>query len=227
MLKSNFFLSLIGLSLSIVAVFAGPLDLHPHRLQKIKKLNDVNYRLPNNTKPLHYDIHLTTNLHLLESSEEPDPKWQFQGKVTIELTVVEQSRFITLHSRQQTINSVELKWDGPTIKLEDPTYDETLEFLTLNVANDAPYLLEGENYTLTIEYNATLRDDNAGFYRSSYVNEAGDTVWLATTQFESTNARHAFPCYDEPGTRAPIKLTINHDESLHAISNMPGVRNEV
>ena len=57
-----------------------------------------------------------------------------------------------------------------------------------------------------------------GFYRSTWTDEEGNEKVIATTQFESTNARRRFPCFDEPDLKASFGVTLRVDESLMAIS---------
>ena len=44
---------------------------------------------------------------------------------------------------------------------------------------------------------------------------------LATSHFEPTYARRAFPCFDEPELKAKFLMTITHNRELHAFFNMP------
>lgn len=60
----------------------------------------------------------------------------------------------------------------------------------------------------------------AGFYRSSYKDRDGSTKYLATTQMEPTDARRAFPCFDEPALKAHYSITLVADKHHTCLSNM-------
>lgn len=60
----------------------------------------------------------------------------------------------------------------------------------------------------------------AGFYRSTYKKEDGTEGILATSQMEPTDARRAFPCFDEPALKATYTVTLIADKNLTCLSNM-------
>lgn len=60
----------------------------------------------------------------------------------------------------------------------------------------------------------------AGFYRSTYKNADGSEAILATTQMEPTDARRAFPCFDEPALKSHFTITLIADKKLTCLSNM-------
>uniref|UniRef100_T1PH43 Aminopeptidase n=1 Tax=Musca domestica TaxID=7370 RepID=T1PH43_MUSDO len=176
------------------------------------RADDLNYRLPNNTLPIHYDVELTTNVH--------DGTKKFTGKVQIDVTIVEATTTLVLHKRQ--LNILSAKIESATSASEDLTisYEEEREFLTLTRKTNVNFEKDTE-WKVTLEYEGELRTDNGGFYLSTYTDADGNERYLAITQFESTDARHAFPCYDEPNKRATFTITINHSPTYSAISNMP------
>lgn len=184
-------------------------------LPSAKLLDDdgATYRLPNQTRPSHYDITLTTHVH--DGGRE-----DFSGVVKITIKPLETTKVITLHQRQITIESIKLWYsDLETYEnITDFTDGGDREFLIIPTEND---LVTSEEYIVEIAYSGKLRDDNMGFYRSSYKNAGNEIVWIATTQFEQTDARHAFPCYDEPQIRATFDIKIKHHNSYTAISNWP------
>lgn len=157
-------------------------------VQQIDRFNDpfdgVAYRLPNATVPLRYDIWLSTDVH--------SGNFSFEGRVTIQIQAVENTPDITLHYRELTIVNVNLlSSSGDLIQSNVPiTTRSNVEFMIITPATP---LIQGQVYSVEISYLGVLRDDDAGFYRSSYIDNLGTRKWLATTQFESTDARHAFP----------------------------------
>lgn len=176
------------------------------------------FRLPNDTVPVHYYLSLDTDIHENGTSA-------FSGQVRITIKVVEQTSVITIHYRQQTVTLINL-YNYTDAPVEPPLIEEDIDpiliedFEFLQIRTSAPLVVD-QLYIVEITFNNTLRDDNSGFYRSSYNTTQGETRWLAATQFEATGARHAFPCYDEPGLRASFTIDIEHDMSYNAISNWP------
>ncbi|XP_049530308.1 aminopeptidase N-like [Anopheles darlingi] len=188
-------------------------------VQVVAQNGDQNFRLPNDTYPIRYNVEITTRIH---DDSIGSHRFSFEGKVTIQLKTKENrsTNSITLNYREIDIIHVRLWYQQggwERIIINDNysyTLDSRREFLHIN----SPQALEGLYY-LEITYNGTLREDNAGFYRSSYTDGDGEVKWLAATQFSSTDARHAFPCYDEPGIRAPIGLRVVHGVDYSVLSN--------
>eukprot|EP00741_Cyanophora_paradoxa_P021661 tig00000241_g20907.t1 len=76
-------------------------------------------------------------------------------------------------------------------------------------------------YTVAIAYDGSLNDRMHGFYRSKYTTASGETRYAGCTQFEATDARRAFPCWDEPLLKATFDVTIRAPANRVVLSNMP------
>ena len=76
---------------------------------------------------------------------------------------------------------------------------------------------------ISIEFAGVLNDKLHGFYRSEFTDGGGVTHVIATTQFEATDARRAFPCFDEPDRKAVFSVTLDVPDGLAAYSNGPEV----
>lgn len=180
--------------------------------EETEDLSTRSFRLPNNTSPLHYDLRVRTDIHRGD--------FVFNGEVRINITVHEASDVITIHYRQLIIRTVNLvNPDGSIFQNVPFRMLHDLEFLEIPTIRP---MAVGDRLTVEIIYSGILRDETSGFFRTSYVEPStNQTVWLASTHFKNTDARHAFPCYDEIGFRTTFRVTVDHDISYHAISNMP------
>lgn len=69
--------------------------------------------------------------------------------------------------------------------------------------------------------NISGENNNVFCYRSKYVNQNGEETYAAVTQFESTDARRCFPCWDEPAHKATFDIRLTVPKDLVALSNMP------
>ncbi|KAI7861332.1 peptidase family M1-domain-containing protein, partial [Spinellus fusiger] len=167
--------------------------------------------LPTNVTPLHYDLTLQPNLETFD----------FLGHVKVDLNINEDSTKISFNANglkivSATVAYVDIKTES-TQTATDIAYDEKKESVTLTFAET---LKANSKTVLDIKFNGVLNDQMAGFYRSSYKDANGETRYLATTQFESTDARRAFPCWDEPALKATFDITLVVPAHLTALSNM-------
>jgi len=163
------------------------------------------YRLPRTVFPTRYELRL-----------EPDlASSTFQGKETISLTVQEPTATIVLNAAELIIDQASIRHqDGRTVSCTI-TLHEPLERCELT----CPTSLDPGSYSLSLEFKGTLNDKLRGFYRSTFTDKSGNTQTLAATQFEATDARRAFPCWDEPAYKAVFATTLVIDSALTAISN--------
>jgi puromycin-sensitive aminopeptidase len=171
----------------------------PHEIDK--------YRLPTTVTPSAYRLRL-----------EPDlEKATFAGLVEIDLDVREATDTIVLNAIELELDAPEVKVSGArpvsgTVQLDAPLERATLTF---------PSALQPGSHVLTIAFRGTLNDQLRGFYRSTFTDAEGTSHTIATTQFESTDARRAFPCFDEPAFKATYAVTLVVPSDLRAFSNSP------
>ncbi|HXU91612.1 MAG TPA: M1 family metallopeptidase [Methylomirabilota bacterium] len=163
------------------------------------------YRLPRTAVPSRYDIRLEPDLTTLT----------FRGTETVALDVVEQVSDVTLNAVELTIESASLENDrGDTIRAT-PAMDDATERCRLTLGSPAA----PGRWRLRLAFRGTLNDKLRGFYRSVYKETNGVSRTMAATQFEATDARRAFPCWDEPSFKAVFAVTLAIDPALTAVSN--------
>ena len=166
--------------------------------------SEADYRLPRTVIPSHYEITLEPDLDTAT----------FIGSVVIAVQVDEPVTAIVLNAIELDIQGVEVEQARSTMT-PTVTLDEETERLTLDFGE---HLATGPA-TVTIEFTGILNDRLHGFYRSTYTAQDGSAKTIATTQFEATDARRAFPCWDEPDLKATYTIHLIVDSDLMAVSN--------
>ncbi len=156
-------------------------------------------RLPQTVVPDHYELKLTPDLKAAT----------FSGEEQIDVEMKEPSTRITL-------NSTEIEFQGATIKAGGKEQKATIssdkekEQTTFTVAEPIP----AGKATLSIHYTGMLNNELRGFYLSKTEKRN-----YAVTQFESTDARRAYPSFDEPAFKATYDVTMVVDKGDTVISN--------
>ena len=144
----------------------------------------------------------------------------FSGSVTISVDVKEPMEEIILNNDGLSISSATVNGQACAWSI-----DNELERMTLAAA------VGSGPAELAIDFAGNFNENLVGFYLSTFTEDAVDTRdgkgeggvgvkrALATTQFEATHARKAFPCWDEPDRKAVFEITITCPSEFQAIAN--------
>eukprot|EP00088_Acartia_fossae_P062121 TRINITY_DN7480_c0_g1_i2.p1 TRINITY_DN7480_c0_g1~~TRINITY_DN7480_c0_g1_i2.p1 ORF type:complete len:963 (-),score=180.19 TRINITY_DN7480_c0_g1_i2:184-3072(-) len=207
------------LATSIIVAFARPwndchldvpagiepeIDTTPHATNgEVFPWDDV--RLPIFIRPISYDLELTPNLTTHE----------VRGIIKLIFQVTEETEYIVFHSKNISITSKTINEKLKVVRiLQYPPLDQVY------LETDRP-MRPGRTYSIRLKFEYSLEPGLEGFYLSHYKDAQGNLRSLATTHFEPTSARRAFPCFDEPQLKAKFLVTITHDRSLRSFFNMP------
>lgn len=158
-------------------------------------------RLPDTAVPENYRVRLTPNFD----------KDNFAGDETIQVNVLKPTSTIVLNSLDVDFQETSIE-SGGARQPAGVLIDKGTQMATLTVAKS----IAPGPATIHIRYIGTLNNDLRGFYLS----KAGGRKY-AVTQFEATDARRAFPSFDEPAYKATFDITAIVDKSDTAISNSP------
>ncbi|XP_056454638.1 aminopeptidase N-like [Gadus chalcogrammus] len=178
------------------------------------------YRLPQSLVPETYTVTLHPRLI-------PDPNTKlyiFTGTSHVVFKCVKETQLILIHSNKLNYTKA---GDGPLATLttegggalapaiKSSRLVEKTQYLVLQLSRS---LLKDQKYRLSTTFTGELADDLGGFYRSEYL-ESGVKKIVATTQMQPTDARKAFPCFDEPAMKAIFHITLIHAHGTRALSN--------
>ena len=162
------------------------------------------YRLPRSAVPRRYDVRLRPDL----------ASASFDGVVSIDVEITSAVDELVLNAAELTIGSCTV--DGAEASW---TLDDETERIIIRPATPLPT----GRAMLRIEFAGVLNDLLRGFYRSTYIDDAGHEQVIATTQMQATDCRRAFPCWDEPEFKAVFGISLDVEEGLTAISNGPEI----
>jgi aminopeptidase N len=168
--------------------------------------NQTPGKLPKEVVPTEYVIRIIPNIDT----------FTFAGTETVKLNVRAPVRQLVLNALQLNIEAASV--DGKELPGSAIRTDKENELLTLALPSE---LATGE-HKLTLRFSGKINKQGQGLFYVSYQEQgSGAQKVMLGTQFEATDARRFFPCWDEPAFRARFQLTVVVPENWLGVSNMP------
>src|SRR5438874_7489245 len=187
----------------LVILFALPLTMNG---EKPYTFANTPGKLPKEIRPGYYAIRIVPDID----------KLTFAGEEIVKLQAKTFVREIVLNAAD--LNVTEVRVDNVLLSPTAIKLDPNNELLTIALPRGAA---QGD-HTLALEFSGKITPKGRGFYYMPYQEQDTGAKKIALgTQFEPSDARRFFPCWDEPSFRAFFQLTAVVPENWVAVSNMP------
>ena len=175
-------------------------------VEKSFNFNDTPGKLPKQVVPTEYAIRIVPNID----------NFTFAGNETVKLNARSPVHQLVLNALELKVEAVAV--DGKELPLSAIKTDNEKELLTLTLPSE----LAAGDHALTLRFTGKINQQGQGLFYMRY-QEQGSSAHrvMLGTQFEATDARRFFPCWDEPAFRARFQLTVVVPENWLAVSNMP------
>ncbi|PYL54729.1 MAG: aminopeptidase [Verrucomicrobia bacterium] len=174
--------------------------------EKPFSFNETPGKLPKELVPVEYTIRIVPNID----------RFAFTGMETVKLSIRSPVRQLVLNALELEITEASV--DDVALPKSAIKIDKEKELLTLALLSE----LKPGDHTLALRFEGKINEAGQGLFYMHYQEQAsGATKLMLGTQFEATDARRFFPCWDEPAFRARFQLTTVVPENWLAVSNMP------
>src|ERR1700731_2430855 len=163
-------------------------------------------KLPKQVVPIDYSVRIVPDID----------KLTFTGAETVKLEVREPVREIVLNVSEIEIAGASI--DDKPIEKSAIKIEKKEELLRLALPSE----LATGKHTLILKFSGEINEFGRGLFFARYQEHGtGAKKTMLGTQFEATDARRFFPCWDEPVFRSRFQLTVVVPENWSAFSNMP------
>ena len=177
--------------------------------EKPFSFKDTPGKLPKEVVPTDYSIRIVPNIDALK----------FSGTETVKLDVRNPVHRLVLNALEMEISEASL--DGKTLPKSAIQIDSENELIILALPSE----LAAGNHRLALSFSGKINQQGQGLFYMRYQEQGSPAVaekkFMLGTQFEATDARRFFPCWDEPAFRARFQLTTVVPGNWVAVSNMP------
>ncbi|HET6794910.1 MAG TPA: M1 family metallopeptidase [Acidimicrobiales bacterium] len=163
------------------------------------------HRLPRTVEPVRYALEIAPDLD----------GFVFDGTARVTVVVHEPTAEVVMNAAELDIKEATVTPAGGSPVGARLALDEENERVVIGLDTA---LSPGE-HVVELRYTGVINDMLRGFYRSTFRTDDGTEAVIAATQFEATDARRAFPCFDEPDRKAVFAVTLVVPPDMEAFSN--------